>query len=140
MSGAAKPYHSCFEKLEVLTKLCSYSNNITIAAIEGGNDGNRLLHEVQEKEGDKQPAEGYAQESQAGHPGCLSRVRHKSIQNREALGAFGHHRVLPGLHNGSGICRVGVSCTDPWAVRLRQRRGLSWWCGVPRGVVPKSKQ
>jgi hypothetical protein len=31
---------------EVLTKLCSYSNNIAKGEIEGGNDGNSLLHEV----------------------------------------------------------------------------------------------
>jgi hypothetical protein len=70
---------------EVLTKLCSYSNNIAIAEIEGGNHGNSLLHEVQEEEGDKQPAAGHAQESQTSHPRCLSCVRHKGIQNREAL-------------------------------------------------------
>ncbi len=31
---------------KVLTKLCSYSNNIAIAGIKGGHDGNSLLHEV----------------------------------------------------------------------------------------------
>jgi hypothetical protein len=91
-----------------LTKLCSYSNNIAIGETEGGNDGNSLLHEVQEKEGDKQPAAGYAQESQAGHPGCLPCVRHKSIQNREALGILGDQRVLLGLHSRADLGRVTV--------------------------------
>jgi len=43
------------EAQRVLTKLCSCSNNIAIAKLKGGHDGNSLLHEVQEKEGDKQP-------------------------------------------------------------------------------------
>jgi len=81
---------------KVLTKLCSYSNNIAIAEIKGGYDGDSLLHEVQEKEGDKQPAAGYAQESQTGHSRCLSCLRHKSIQNRETLNICGGHRVLRG--------------------------------------------
>jgi hypothetical protein len=79
---------------KVLTKLCSYSNNITIAEIKGGHDGNSLLHEVQEKEGDRQPTAGYAQEPQAGHSRCLSCLRHKSIQNRETLNIHDGHRVL----------------------------------------------
>jgi hypothetical protein len=70
---------------KVLTKLWPYSNNIAIAETEGGYDGNSLLYEVQEKEGDEQPKAGYAQESQTGHPRCLSGVRDKSIQNRETL-------------------------------------------------------
>jgi hypothetical protein len=45
---------------KVLTKLCSYSNNIVIAKLKGGHDGNSLLHEMQEKEGDKQPQAGHA--------------------------------------------------------------------------------
>jgi hypothetical protein len=61
---------------KVLTKLFSYSNNIAGTGIEGGRDGNSLLHEVQEEEGNEQPSAGNAQESEAGHPGCLSCVRH----------------------------------------------------------------
>ena len=78
----------------VLTKLCACSNNIVIAKLKGGHDGNSLLHEVQEKEGDKQPQAGYAQEPQTCHPRCLPCVRHKSIQNRETLNIYGGHRVL----------------------------------------------
>jgi hypothetical protein len=85
-----------FKAQEVLTKLCSYSNNIAVGEIEGGNHGNSLLHEVQEEEGDKQPTAGYAQESQTGHPRCLSCVRHKSIQNREALNIYSGHWVSRG--------------------------------------------
>jgi len=70
---------------KVLTKLCPYSNNIAIPEIEGGYHGNSLLHEVQEEERDKQPAESHAEESQTGHPGRLPRVRHKGIQNRETI-------------------------------------------------------
>jgi len=54
------------------------------------------LHEVQEEERDKEPATGYAQESQTRHPRCLPGVRHKGIQNREALNICSSHRVLPG--------------------------------------------
>jgi len=79
----------------VLTKLYAYSNNIGIAKlIKGGHHGNSLLHEVQEKEEDKQPQAGYAQEPQTCHPRCLPCVRHKSIQNRETLNIYGGHRVL----------------------------------------------
>jgi hypothetical protein len=81
---------------KVLTKLCSYSNNMATAEIKGGYDGNSLLYEVQEKEGDKQPAAGYAQKSQASHPGRLSRVRHKSIQNRETVDTCAGDRLLMG--------------------------------------------
>jgi hypothetical protein len=81
----------------VLTKLCSYSNNIAITKLKGGHNGNSLLHEVQEKEGDKQPEAGYAQEPQTCHPRCLPCVRHKSIQNRETLNIYGGHRVIRGV-------------------------------------------
>jgi hypothetical protein len=57
---------------KVLTKLCAYSNNIDIAKLEGGHDGNSLLHEVQEKGGDKEPETGHTQEPQTSNPGCLS--------------------------------------------------------------------
>jgi hypothetical protein len=80
----------------VLTKLCSYSINIDTAKLKGGHDGNSLLYEVQEKERDKQPKAGYAQEPQTCHPGCLPCVRHKSIQNRETLNIYGGHWVLRG--------------------------------------------
>ena len=79
---------------QVLTKLHRYSNNIAKGAREGGNDGNSLLHEVQKEEGDKEPAAGDAQESQTCHPRCLPGVRHKSIQNREALGIYSDRRAL----------------------------------------------
>ena len=78
----------------VLTKLCAYSNNIGIAKLKGGHNGNSLLYEVQEKEGDTEPSPGYAQEPQTGHPGCLSCLWHKSIQNRESLNFYGGHQVL----------------------------------------------
>jgi len=78
----------------VLTKLCSCSNNIGIAKLEGGHDGNSLLYEVQEKGGDKKSTPGYAKEPQTGNPGCLPYVRHKSIQNRETLNLCGGHGVL----------------------------------------------
>jgi hypothetical protein len=46
----AKNLQSLAGKVQrVLTKLCSYSNNIAIAKLKGGHDGNSLLHEVQEK-------------------------------------------------------------------------------------------
>lgn len=80
----------------VLTKLCAYSINIGIAKLKGGHNGNSLLHEVQEKEGDKQPQAGHAQEPQTSYPRCLPCVRHKSIQNRETLNICGSHRVLRG--------------------------------------------
>ena len=67
------------ETQKVLTKLCSYSNNIGVAKLKGGYDGDSLLHEVQEKGRDKKPNAGYTQEPQAGNPGCLSCLRHKSI-------------------------------------------------------------
>jgi hypothetical protein len=82
------------EAQRVLTKLCAYSNNIDIAKLKGGHNGNSLLHEVQEKEGDKQPQACYAQEPQTCHPRCLPCVRHKSIQNREALNFCGSYRLL----------------------------------------------
>jgi len=69
----------------VLTKLCSYSNNIGVIKLKGGYDGDSLLHEVQEKGGDKKSNAGYTQEPQTSNPGCLSHLRHKSIQNRESL-------------------------------------------------------
>jgi hypothetical protein len=94
----AKNLQSLAGKVQrVLTKLCSYSNNIAIAKLKGGHDGNSLLHEVQEKEGDKKPQAGYAQEPQTGNPGCLSYLRHKSIQNRETLNFYGGHWVLRGV-------------------------------------------
>jgi hypothetical protein len=43
------------EAQKVLTKLCSYSNNIGVIKLKGGHDGNSLLHEVQEKGRDKKP-------------------------------------------------------------------------------------
>ena len=67
------------EAQKVLTKLCSYSNNIDIVKLKGGHNGNSLLYEVQEKGGDKKPKASYAQESQTGNSGFLSCVRHKSI-------------------------------------------------------------
>jgi hypothetical protein len=79
---------------KVLTKLRSYSNNIDIANLQGGHNGNSLLHEVQEKEGDTEPSQGYAQEPQTSNPGCLSCLWHKSIQNREGLNFCGGHPVL----------------------------------------------
>jgi hypothetical protein len=45
-----------------LTKLYSYSNNIGVIKLKGGYDGDSLLHEVQEKGGDKEPHAGYPQE------------------------------------------------------------------------------
>jgi len=63
----------------VLTKLCAYSNNIVIAKLKGGHNGNSLLHEVQEKGRDKEPTPGYAKEPQTGNPGCLSYLQHQSI-------------------------------------------------------------
>jgi len=59
------------EAQKVLTKLCSYSNNIGVVKLKGGNDGNSLLHEVQEKGRDKKPQAYYAQEPQTSNPGCL---------------------------------------------------------------------
>jgi len=59
------------ETQKVLTKLCSYSNNIDVTKLEGGHDGNSLLHEVQEKGGDKKPKAGYTQEPQTSNTGCL---------------------------------------------------------------------
>ena len=79
------------EAQKVLTKLCSYSNNIDVIKLKGGYDGDSLLHEVQEKGGDKKPTEGYTQEPQTSNPGCLSYLRHKSIQNRESLNLYGDH-------------------------------------------------
>jgi len=101
---------------KVLTKLCPYSNNIAIAEIEGGQDGNSLLYEVQEKEGDKQPAAGHAQESQAGHSRCLSGVRDKSIQNRETLSILGGQRVSKDSRTGY---RVVEACGNPAGDRTR---------------------
>jgi len=80
-----------------LTKLYSYSNNICVTKLKGGYDGDSLLYEVQEKGGDKKPNAGYTQEPQASDPGCLSCLRHKSIQNRETLNFYGGHRVLSGI-------------------------------------------
>jgi len=74
-----------------LTKLYSYSNNIGVIKSKGGYDGDSLLHEVQEKGGDKEPHAGYTQEPQTSNPGCLSCLRHKSIQNRESLNLYGDH-------------------------------------------------
>jgi len=88
------PAVSAAKAQEVLTKLCCYSNNIAIARVKGGHDGNSLLHEVQEEEGDEQPSAGYAQESQTSHPRCLPCVRHKGIQDRETLNICGGHQVL----------------------------------------------
>jgi hypothetical protein len=85
------------ETQKVLTKLCSYSNNIDIAKLKGGYDGNSLLYEVQEEGGDKKPNAGYTQEPKTSDPGCLSCLRHKSIQNREALNFYGGHWVLSGV-------------------------------------------
>jgi hypothetical protein len=86
------------EAQRVLTKLCSYSNNIDIAKLKGGYDGNSLLYEVQEKGGDKKPHAGYTQEPKTSDPGCLSYLRHKSIQNRETLNFYGGHRVFKRGH------------------------------------------
>ena len=85
------------EAQKVLTKLCSYSNNIGVTKLKGGYDGDSILHEVQEKGGDKEPHAGYTQEPQTSNPGCLSCLRHKSIQNRETLNFYGGHRVLSGV-------------------------------------------
>jgi len=85
------------ETQKVLTKLCSYSNNIGVTKLKGGHDGDSLLHEVQEKSGDKKPNAGYTQEPQTSDPGCLSCLRHKSIQNRESLNFYGGHRVVRGV-------------------------------------------
>ena len=85
------------ETQKVLTKLCSYSNNIVVIKLKGGHDGDSLLHEVQEKGRDKKPHAGYTQEPQTGNPGCLSCLWHKSIQNRETLNFYGGHRVLRGI-------------------------------------------
>jgi len=79
---------------QVLTKLHCYSNNIAKGEKEGGNDGNSLLHEVPKEEGDQEPAAGYAQESQTCYPRCLPGVRHKSIQNREALSTCSNQPIL----------------------------------------------
>lgn len=84
---------------KVLTKSWSYSNNIVVR-IRGGHDGNSLLHEVQEKERDKQSTASYAQESQTSHPRCVPCVRHKGIQNRETLNSYGGHLVSNGLTPG----------------------------------------
>jgi len=65
--------------------------------LKGGHDGDSLLHEVQEKGRDKKPNAGYTQEPQTSDPGCLSYLRHKSIQNRETLNFYGGHRVLRGI-------------------------------------------
>jgi len=78
----------------VLTKLCACSNNIGIAKLKGGHNGNSLLYEVQEEGGDKEPSPGYAQEPQTGNPGCLPYLQHKSIQNRESLNFYVGHRVV----------------------------------------------
>ena len=85
------------EAQKVLTKLCSYSNNIGVTKLKGGYDGDSVLHEVQEKGGDKEPHAGYAQEPQASNQGCLSCLRHKSIQNRETLNFYCGHWVLSGV-------------------------------------------
>ena len=80
-----------------MTKLCSYSNNIDIAKLKGGRDGNSLLHEVQEKGGDKEPTACNTQEPQTSNTGCLPCLRHKSIQNRETLNFYGGYWVLIGV-------------------------------------------
>jgi len=80
-----------------LTKLCSYSNNIGVTKLKGGHDGDSLLHEVQEKGGDKEPNAGYTQEPQTSNQGCLPYLRHKSIQNRESLNFYGGHWVVRGV-------------------------------------------
>jgi len=67
------------EAQKVLTKLCSYSNNIDIAKLRGGHNGDGLLHEVQEEGRDKKPKAGYTQEPPTSNPGRLSFLRHKSI-------------------------------------------------------------
>jgi len=82
------------ETQRVLTKLYSYSNNIGVTKLKGGYDGDSLLHEVQEKGGDKKPNAGYTQEPQTSNTGCLSCLRHKSIQNRESLNFYDGHRVV----------------------------------------------
>jgi len=81
-----------------LTKLCSYSNNIGIAKLKGGHNGNSLLHEVQEKGRDKKSKASYAQEPQTSNTRCLPSLRHKSIQNRKALNFYGGQRVLRASH------------------------------------------
>jgi hypothetical protein len=63
----------------VLTKLCACSNNIDIAKLKGGHNGDSLLYEVQEKGRDKKPTPCYAEEPQTGDPGRLSYLWHKSI-------------------------------------------------------------
>jgi hypothetical protein len=60
------------EAQKVLTKLCAYSNNIVLANLKGGYNGNSLLHEVQKKGGDEESTTGYAQERKACNPGRLS--------------------------------------------------------------------
>jgi len=60
------------EAPKVLTKFCSYSNNIYITELKGGHDGYSLLYEVSEKGGDKKPKPGYTQEPQTSNKGCLS--------------------------------------------------------------------
>ena len=85
------------ETQKVLTKLCSSSNNIGVTKLKGGRDGDSLLHEVQEKGRNKKPHAGHTQEPQTSNPGCLSCLRHKSIQNRETLNFYGVHRVLRGV-------------------------------------------
>ena len=99
----------------VLTKVCSYSNNILIARVKGGHDGNSLLYEVQEEEGDKQPSAGYAQESQTSYPRCLPCVRHKSIQDRETVGVCAGHQVLTGLAQGM------VRFTPRWTLLVTEQ-------------------
>jgi hypothetical protein len=85
------------EAQKVLTKLCSYSNNIGVTKLKGGYDGDSLLHEVQEEGGDKKPNAGYTQEPQTSDTGRLSCLWYKSIQNRETLNFYGGHRVLRGV-------------------------------------------
>jgi hypothetical protein len=94
----SKIYNLCLKKAKkVLTKLCCYSNNISIVKLKGGHDGNSLLHEVQEKGRDEKPRASYTQEPQASNQGCLSYLWHKSIQDRESLNIYrGARRVERG--------------------------------------------
>jgi len=55
-----------------LTKLCYCSNNLSKVKAKGGqNNGNSLLHEVQEEGEHGKSAPSYAQEQETGDPGCL---------------------------------------------------------------------
>jgi len=75
----------CVFRLGVLTKVRACSNNIAKAKAKGGHNGDSVLHEVQEKGGDKESQTCHTEESETCHSGCLLDLWHKGIQNRKSL-------------------------------------------------------